>query len=174
MAGKQLNFRVPEGDPSREWIEAQDNLSTSLKLLIRRVMAHTGAIDFPGALADGLLDSMFEQQVDQSEVVVVKKPKVARKSRTKKAPVIQSVEPDVVPTEDAIASDAVVIEPQDKSETIINEPEPKSDILKQAKPIESVSLPKTDDISSLILGASSANNHSILDDLIAKSNDENN
>lgn len=174
MAGKQLNFRVPENDPSREWIEAQDNLSTSLKLLIRRVMAHTGAIDFPGALADGLLDSMFDQQIDKSEVVVVKKPKVARKPRTKKAPVIQSVDPDIVSTEDDFESDDVVIETQNTSETIINEPEPKSNILKQAKPIDSVSLPKTDDISSLILGKSSANNHSLLDDLIAKSNDEDN
>mgnify|MGYP004712340921 CR=1 FL=1 len=105
MAGKQLNFRVPENDPSREWIEAQDNLSTSLKLLIRRVMAHTGAIDFPGALADGLLDSMFDQQTDQSEVVTFKKPKVVRKFRTKKAPVVHSVEQVVVMTEYAVELD---------------------------------------------------------------------
>lgn len=184
MAGKQLNFRVPEGDPSREWIDAQDNLSTSLKLLIRRVMAHTGPIDFPGALADGLLDSMFESPVAIVDVEPVKKQKVRRKVKSKQADqhepksVQQSIEETTISVENnpapSVDESVTLSEVETKPESVVESNVPEVPKIRESSNTM-MSMSEPDDISSFILGSGSNNGPSnLLDELIAKSNEEDN
>lgn len=73
---KQFNLRVAQDDPILDWLNAQDSVSVSLKLLIRHTLRQGGAIDFPEALADGFFDS-----ADTRETVIVNQPKRRTRQR---------------------------------------------------------------------------------------------
>ncbi len=68
---KQIGFRLPENDATLDWLEAQNNIGTSLRLVMRMVMSQTGAMDFADALADGKLNGMTQggQSIPQTRVV---------------------------------------------------------------------------------------------------------
>lgn len=68
---KQIGFRLPENDATLDWLEAQNNIGTSLRLIMRMVMSQTGAMDFADALADGKLNGMTQggQSIPQTRVV---------------------------------------------------------------------------------------------------------
>lgn len=68
---KQIGFRLPENDATLDWLEAQNNIGTSLRLVMRMVMSQTGAMDFADALADGKLNGMTQggKSIPQTRVV---------------------------------------------------------------------------------------------------------
>lgn len=68
---KQIGFRLPENDATLDWLEAQNNIGTSLRLVMRMVMSQTGAMDFADALADGKLNGMTQggQSIPQTRAI---------------------------------------------------------------------------------------------------------
>ena len=100
---KQYSFRLPEDDVATQWIQSQENLSVSLRLLIRHALAQSGATDFPGALADGfVLTDNRDTEVVYPEVERPVKPK-AKRGRPKK-----TVDSDVGQVEGLFNSNQVV------------------------------------------------------------------
>lgn len=98
---KQFNLRVAQDDPILDWLNAQDSVSVSLKLLIRHTLRQGGAIDFPGALADGFFDS-----ADTRETVIVNQPK--RRARQRR----EVTEFDVLDVPDVVGKAEKVVKPE--------------------------------------------------------------
>lgn len=100
---KQINFRVQEGDSVFDWINAQENIGVSLKLLIRHTLRHGGPIDFPEALADGV----FEQE-RELEPIVTAQPKRRTRPRKEVKEVIDATPVEMI---DVITKPTKVVTP---------------------------------------------------------------